>query len=99
MTKEITISAREQDYDIVKQAITKSTKDFKEKSGLDAKVSIDEKDPLSKNSQGGVIIKGTGGKIRVNNTLEERLTLLQTSALPAVRSALFGESQTRKFKD
>lgn len=99
MSKEVTISAREKDYDVVKKAISKSTKDFKEMSGIDVKVSIDEKDALPKGNQGGVIIKGNGGKIKVNNTLEERLTLMQINALPVVRAALFGESQTRKFKD
>lgn len=99
MSKEVTISAREADYDLVKDAISKSTKDFKEKSGIDVKASIDEKDPLSTSLHGGVIVKGNGGKIKVNNTLEERLSLMQTQALPAVRIALFGESQTRKFHD
>lgn len=99
MSKEVTISARESDYDLVKKAISKSTKDFKEMSGIDVKVSLDEKDPLPKSLHGGVIIKGNNGKIRVNNTLEERLSLMQTQALPAVRIALFGESQTRKFHD
>lgn len=99
MAKEVTVSARETDYDVVKQAITKSTKDFKEKSGIDVKVTIDEKDPLPKSIHGGVIVKAMKGQIRVNNTLEERLSLMQLNALPAVRIALFGESETRKFKD
>ena len=99
MAKEITVSARESDYDLVKSAFTKSTKEFKETSGIDVKVSIDEKDPLPKSAHGGVIIKAMNSQIRVNNTLEERLSLVQLNALPIIRTALFGESQTRKFKD
>lgn len=99
MAKEVTVSAREADYDLVKKALSKSIKDFKDKSGIEVKVEIDENDPLPKNLHGGVIIKAHSSKIRVNNTLEERLTLLQINALPIVRGALFGESQTRKFHD
>lgn len=99
MAKDMTISARETDYEMVKKAIVKSVKDFKEKSGIEAKVTIDEKDPLAKGLHGGLVIKAKQGTIKVNNTLEERLALVQLNALPIVRSALFGESQTRKFHD
>ena len=48
---------------------------------------------------GGVTISGTGGKIEINNTLDERLRLLETDALPSIRVTLFGENQNRKFRD
>ena len=48
---------------------------------------------------GGVIILNSTGKIDINNTFEERLHLLETDGLPAVRSTLFGENKNRKFKD
>lgn len=48
---------------------------------------------------GGVIIYNSTGKIDVNNTFEERLHLLETDALPAVRATLFGENKNRKFRD
>ena len=38
-------------------------------------------------------------KIDINNTFEERLKLLETEALPSVRTTLFGENKNRKFKD
>jgi V-type H+-transporting ATPase subunit E len=50
-------------------------------------------------STGGVSIVGGGGKIDINNTLEERLRLLETDALPSMRLTLFGENQNRKFHD
>ena len=50
-------------------------------------------------SAGGVTIVGGGGKIDINNTFEERLKLLQDSALPAVRTSLFGKNENRKFYD
>lgn len=48
---------------------------------------------------GGAIILSGSGKIDVNNTFEERLHLLETEALPAVRATLFGENKNRKFTD
>jgi V-type H+-transporting ATPase subunit E len=50
-------------------------------------------------SAGGAIIVGTGGRIDINNTFEERLRLLETQALPSIRVTLFGENANRKFKD
>ena len=48
---------------------------------------------------GGVSIIGGGGKIEINNTLEERLKMCETDALPAVRVILFGKNENRKFED
>jgi len=39
------------------------------------------------------------GKIDINNTLEERLELLKSTALPAVRETLFGKNANRKYYD
>ena len=51
------------------------------------------------NSAGGISILNGTQKIDINNTFEERLHLLETDALPSVRTTLFGENQNRKFKD
>lgn len=51
------------------------------------------------NSVGGISVVGGNGKIEIVNTFEERLRLLQTDALPAVRTMLFGENANRKFHD
>jgi V-type H+-transporting ATPase subunit E len=48
---------------------------------------------------GGAMIVGTGGRIDINNTLEERLRLLESDALPSMRVTLFGENANRKFRD
>lgn len=42
---------------------------------------------------------GTGGRIDINNTLDERLRLLETDALPMIRTSLFGKNENRKFHD
>lgn len=54
---------------------------------------------ITKTSIGGLSILGSKGKIEVNNTFEERLRLLQSDALPAVRTMLFGVNHNRKFYD
>jgi V-type H+-transporting ATPase subunit E len=46
-----------------------------------------------------VTVTGTGGRIEINNTLDERLRLLETDALPSIRMTLFGENKNRKFHD
>lgn len=50
-------------------------------------------------SAGGVFVVGGGGKIDINNTIEERLVLLQDNALPSIRTELFGKNENRKFYD
>lgn len=50
-------------------------------------------------SVGGLSIVGGGGKIDINNTFEERLKLLQDTALPSIRTTLFGPNPNRKFYD
>jgi V-type H+-transporting ATPase subunit E len=41
-------------------------------------------------SAGGVVVLGYGGKIEFDNTLEERLQLLETTSLPKIRATIFG---------
>jgi len=48
-------------------------------------------------SAGGVSVIGGGGRIEINNTLEERLKMCETDALPVVRVILFGKNENRKF--
>ena len=43
-------------------------------------------------------MNGTG-KIELNNTFDERLRMLESDALPSIRSTLFGENENRKFHD
>ncbi|KAI4859697.1 ATPase, V1/A1 complex, subunit E [Hypoxylon rubiginosum] len=96
---DIQVRAREADYDVVKDAIKDAEGEYKSKIGKETKVTIDEEDPLPEGSSGGLAIVGGNGKIEINNTFDERLLLLQSSSLPAVRKALFGANPNRKFYD
>ncbi|KAI1077045.1 ATPase, V1/A1 complex, subunit E [Whalleya microplaca] len=96
---ELQTRARKVDYATLKDAIKDAEQEYKSKTGQETKVTIDEESPLPEDSAGGISIVGGQGKIDINNTFEERLRLLQTSGLPAVRETLFGKNPNRKFYD
>jgi len=93
------VKVRKADYDLTKKAIDEAQSEYKKKVNKDVAITIDESDPLPEGSAGGAMIVGTGGKIDINNTFEERLKLLETEALPSIRVTLFGENDNRKFRD
>jgi V-type H+-transporting ATPase subunit E len=93
------IKVRKADNDIAKKAADEAQTEYKSNLSKEVAITIDESDPLPAESAGGAIVVGTGGKIDINNTFEERLRLLETDALPTIRATLFGENQNRKFHD
>ncbi|KAF6013539.1 V-ATPase V1 sector subunit E [Brettanomyces bruxellensis] len=99
MEPAVTLRVRKADVSVTKKAADQAEKKFKDVSGRDVKITIDETKYLSDKSAGGLILANGTGKIEINNTLEERLRLLSERALPAVRLEMFGVSTTRKFFD
>lgn len=63
----------------------------------DVHLTLDKDEFLSAQCSGGIILYNEQGNIIINNTLEERLNLLSETALPQIRTALFGASTTRRF--
>ncbi|SPJ82163.1 probable Vacuolar ATP synthase subunit E [Fusarium torulosum] len=96
---ELQVRSRKKDYDVVKKAIEEAAKEFKKELGKDITAKIQEDDPLPEGIAGGVSIISGSGKIDIDNTFEARLRLLEESAAPAVREALFGKNPNRKFTD
>lgn len=96
--RNVGVRAREADKDAVKKAIAKAEAEYKDSVGKEVAVSLSE-EWLEGGGKGGVSIVGRGGKIDINNTFEERLRLLETEALPMVRTGLFGRNENRKFYD
>lgn len=94
----VIVQVVERDQKLAKSLIDDVTKDYKEIANKDVTIVISDKF-LNKDTAGGVLITNENGKIRVDNTLEERLKLLSEEALPAIRLELFGPSKTRKFLD
>ncbi|KAK9368804.1 ATPase, V1/A1 complex, subunit E [Lipomyces kononenkoae] len=86
----ITVSAREKDYDLIKKVIPIVVEEFTKAAGFAVTIAINAAQPLPAESTGGVIVLGSGGRIVVTNTLEERLKLLNEESLPAIRVAIFG---------
>ena len=58
-------------------------------------VTVDESEDLPADSAGGVKLSGAGGRVKVNNTLDERLGLLEDKMLPEIRADLFGPNEVR----
>lgn len=96
---ELQVRARKKDYDVVKKAIEEAAKEFKKELRKDIAAKIQEDDPLPEGIAGGVVVISGSGKIDIDNTFEARLRLLEESAAPAVREALFGKNPNRKFFD
>lgn len=93
------LKCREADKDKVSKAAEEASKEYKDKTGKDIEPVISEKDYLPEESAGGVFLTGTGGRIELDNTFEQRLKQLETDALPSVRATLFGENENRKFNN
>ncbi|KAM0737736.1 hypothetical protein ACQRIT_007740 [Beauveria bassiana] len=96
---DVQVRGRKKDADVIKKALDDAAKTYKKQVGKDVKLILDEENPLPDASAGGVIIVGSKGKIEIDNTLETRLKLLEVSAAPRVREALFGKNANRKFYD
>lgn len=100
METAVSVKARKQDWSVLESVIKPAIDRFqKETSYSDVTVTIDKENPLDESSGGGIIMKGISGKIEVDNTLVERLSLLEDDALPSIRMTLFGKSKSRRFYD
>jgi V-type H+-transporting ATPase subunit E len=99
MESSVVIKVRESDVAVAKEAAEVATENFEKKASFAVKFTVDDKNFLSKDLAGGVIVTNDTGRISVNNTLDERLKLVSESALPAIKLEMFGPSQSRKFFD
>lgn len=97
--RNIKLRVRETDIDIVNAQIPLATQEYRQRMKSDVKIIIDPLHTLPNNSSGGVVITALDGKISIDNTIEERLRLLQENALPEIKAALFGQNPNRKFLD
>ncbi|TFY65979.1 hypothetical protein EVG20_g5114 [Dentipellis fragilis] len=92
---DVTVYARAKDEDAVEKAVEAAKRSYNEISGRDVEVAVDA--TLSDELAGGVkLISGTR-RITLDNTLDERLRLLEDRMLPEIRHDLFGPNPNRKF--
>lgn len=75
MEKKVSVTCRDKDESLVKKAVEEAKKQYKDKSGRDVEVEVVK--GLNKDSNGGVLLAGHGGRIKVDNTLDERMKLLE----------------------
>ncbi|PWO00038.1 putative vacuolar ATP synthase subunit E [Tilletiopsis washingtonensis] len=91
----VEITARSGDVQMVQEAAKAAAKQYEEKSGR--KVETNVKDGLSKDCAGGIMLAGHEGRIKINNTLDERLRLSEDRMLPEIGHDLFGPNPNRRF--
>ncbi|KAF8492300.1 putative vacuolar ATP synthase subunit E [Gautieria morchelliformis] len=90
-----TVYCRKKDTLVVQRATQGAMKQYEEMSGRDVTITVEG--TLADDSAGGVkLISGTR-RITIDNTLDERLRLLEDRMLPEIRKNLFGANENRKF--
>ncbi|KAK4687256.1 V-type H+-transporting ATPase subunit E, partial [Tremellales sp. Uapishka_1] len=75
LTPTLSLSHRPKDAELVKKSAEAAQKKYNEMSGRETKVEFT--DDLPDDSAGGVVGSSLGGRIRVDNTLQERLKILE----------------------
>ncbi|EDP43047.1 hypothetical protein MGL_2643 [Malassezia globosa CBS 7966] len=91
----VEVEARSGDVQTIQGLLDDAIKQYKDTTGRDTRVHVS--DGLSKDCAGGFVMTAKNGKIRLDNTLEQRLKLLEEQMLPEIRFALFGPNKHRKF--
>ncbi|KAG6828444.1 hypothetical protein H0H92_007972 [Tricholoma furcatifolium] len=91
----VTVHARPQDVEIVEKAAASAQSSYTEISGRKVEYSVEG--TLSKDVAGGVKLVSGSRRITLDNTLDERLRLLEDRMLPEIRNNLFGANENRKF--
>ncbi|KAH9896919.1 ATPase V1/A1 complex subunit E [Cubamyces lactineus] len=92
---DVTVHARPKDVNQVQRAIDGATKQYTEISGRTVTATV--KGSLSDDIAGGVKLVSGNERITLDNTLDERLRLLEDRMLPEIRTDLFGPNANRKF--
>ncbi|XP_031141326.1 V-type proton ATPase subunit E 1a [Sander lucioperca] len=95
----VTIRCRQQDVEMVQAAVNKIIPIYKEAVKRNIVVKIDLERFLPSGICGGVEVYNDNGKIKVSNTLENRLELIAQQMMPEIRVDLFGANPNRKFTD
>ncbi|XP_037624547.1 V-type proton ATPase subunit E 1a isoform X2 [Sebastes umbrosus] len=95
----VTIRCRQQDVEMVQVAVNKNIPIYKDTVKSNIVVKIDQQRFLPSDICGGVEVYNDNGKIKVSNTLENRLELMAQQMMPEIRVNLFGANPNRKFKD
>lgn len=97
--KAVTLCCRKSDEAIVKKQMSSAQAEAKSMSGIDTKLTLSTTNYLPETCGGGVEFIAMDGKLRITNTLENRLDNACVQTLPAIRNMLFGANPSRAFFD
>ncbi|KAI0777888.1 ATPase V1/A1 complex subunit E [Irpex lacteus] len=95
LESDVVVLARDKDIDVVKKAAENAEKQYQELSSKTVTTKV--QGGLSEDLAGGVVLIGANNRITIDNTLDERLRLLEDRMLPEIRYDLFGANPNRKF--
>ncbi|KAG6836894.1 hypothetical protein H0H93_001725 [Arthromyces matolae] len=95
MEATVTVRSRPQDVELVQQAAASAQASYKEISGRQVEFVVEGN--LGQDGAGGVVLVSGSRRITLDNTLDERLRLLEDRMLPEIRKDLFGANENRKF--
>ncbi|XP_068458957.1 V-type proton ATPase subunit E 1a isoform X2 [Clinocottus analis] len=95
----VIIRCRQQDVEMVQAAVNKNIPIYKEAVKSNINVKIDQECFLSSKICGGIEVYNDNRKIKVSNTLENRLELMAQQMMPEIRVDLFGANPNRRFTD
>jgi len=91
----VTVYARGADADAARAAAETAAEEYKRISGREVQWEVEAS--LSDDLAGGVKLVSGTRRITLDNTLDERLRLLEDRMLPEIRKDLFGMNENRKF--
>jgi len=95
----VSLRCKQIDNSIVQELLPICKEKFRAATHKDVEVKVDTDNPLSPDTCGGIELTALRGRIKVINTLENRMELLAQQMIPDVRVALFGRNPNRKFSD
>lgn len=81
---EVSIKCRQMDLELVREVLEGALATYTKHSGIACKAKIDEQDFLPADSCGGIEVCAFGGRIKVSNTLANRLEMVNRQLLPEI---------------
>ncbi|XP_014671325.1 PREDICTED: V-type proton ATPase subunit E-like [Priapulus caudatus] len=95
----VVIRCRQKDVALVESVFPSAVTQVKAATGTNVKLSIDKESYLPAEIAGGIELLANQGKIKVINTLEQRLQSTVEQMIPEIRAILFGVNPNRKHLD
>lgn len=84
MESDVQVKCRKEDADIVREVVDGAVQSYTKHSGEKCQAKLDESDFLPPESCGGVEITAINGRIKVSNTLANRLEMVNQQLLPEI---------------